>query len=66
MLRNNFLLLLLEQLHVVVSVNEEAQLERPRVGGNVCAVEDCDPYTGEGKAKFSLEQARKAQGGVEV
>jgi hypothetical protein len=44
-------------------VNEEAQLEKPRVGGNVCAVEDCDTNTGKVKAKFTLEQATKAQRG---
>jgi hypothetical protein len=44
-------------------VNEEAQLEKPCVGVNVCAVVDCDPYTGEAKANFTLEQATKAQRG---
>ena len=46
-----------------VNVNEEAQLEKPRVGGNVCAVVDCDPHTGEAKANFTLEQATKSQRG---
>jgi len=42
-------------------VNEEAQLEKARVGGNVCAVEDCGPNTGKAEAKFNLEQATKTQ-----
>ena len=45
---------------MVVNVNEEVQLEKPRVGGNVGAVEDCDPNTGKDKANFTLEQATKA------
>ena len=42
-------------------MNEEAQLEKARVGGNVCAVEDCGPNTGKAEAKFNLEQATKTQ-----
>jgi len=57
------LLVCQEQLHVAVNVNEEAQMGKPRVGGNVCAVEDCDPNTGKAKAKFTLEQATKVQKG---
>jgi hypothetical protein len=36
-------------------------LEKPRVDGNICAAEDCDPNAGKEKAKFTLEQATKGQ-----
>ena len=38
-------------------------MEKPRLGGNVCTAVDCNPYTGEAKAKFTQEQTTKAERG---
>jgi hypothetical protein len=59
MLRNNFILVLLR----TTSSGCQCELRKPRVGGNVRAVEDCDPSTGKAKGHFTLEQATKVQKG---